>query len=180
MKRLIVVVIAVAVGVAIAQYARNNHVDTAWTPKDSHVAFSPNGGCFDLLATEIRHAQKQILVQAYSFTSKPVAKELADAIHRGVKVRIIVDRGAMYDKSCVAMSVLSAGAELFVDGRHAIAHNKVMIIDSFIVVTGSYNFTDSAEKRNAENIISIADGDLAKTYEGNWLKHAEHSERVGK
>jgi phosphatidylserine/phosphatidylglycerophosphate/cardiolipin synthase-like enzyme len=57
----------------------------------------------------------------------------------------------------------------------AIAHNKVMVIDSRIVITGSFNFTKAAEESNAENLLIIEDVDLAAKYAKNWQEHLDHS-----
>jgi phosphatidylserine/phosphatidylglycerophosphate/cardiolipin synthase-like enzyme len=65
---------------------------------------------------------------------------------------------------------------VLIDAIHAIAHNKVMVIDGKMVITGSFNFTNSAEERNAENLLVIRDRVLAERYEQNWQKHKTHSE----
>jgi len=62
-----------------------------------------------------------------------------------------------------------------IDGVHAIAHNKVMIIDGQTVITGSFNFTTAAERQNAENLLVVRDHALAARYAENWRAHAEHS-----
>lgn len=67
------------------------------------------------------------------------------------------------------------GIPVYVDGKEAIQHNKVMIIDSEIVITGSFNFTKAAEERNAENVLVIRSKEMAKMYLENWNKHKEHS-----
>ena len=59
---------------------------------------------------------------------------------------------------------------------HAIAHNKVMVVDGATVVTGSFNFTKAAEERNAENLLVIKDKGLARLYMENWELHKGHSE----
>ena len=64
----------------------------------------------------------------------------------------------------------------FIDDAHAIAHNKVMIIDGKIVITGSFNFTKAAETKNAENLLILESPELAKLYSQNWNHHREHSE----
>ena len=69
-----------------------------------------------------------------------------------------------------------AGIRTLIDDKHAIAHNKIMVIDQETVITGSFNFTKAAEDRNAENLLVIRDKDLAAKYIENWKKHAEHSE----
>jgi phosphatidylserine/phosphatidylglycerophosphate/cardiolipin synthase-like enzyme len=64
----------------------------------------------------------------------------------------------------------------YIDDKHAIAHNKIMIIDKATVITGSFNFTKAAEEKNAENVLIIKDKPLAKVYIENWEKHKGHSE----
>jgi phosphatidylserine/phosphatidylglycerophosphate/cardiolipin synthase-like enzyme len=56
-----------------------------------------------------------------------------------------------------------------------IAHNKVMVIDGLIVITGSFNFTKAAEESNAENLLVIDDAQLAEKYAKNWQEHFAHS-----
>ena len=63
-----------------------------------------------------------------------------------------------------------------IDSAHAIAHNKVMIIDGETLITGSFNFTRAAEESNAENLLVIHDKPLAVKYLRNWQDHARHSE----
>ena len=65
---------------------------------------------------------------------------------------------------------------MLIDAAHAIAHNKVMVIDGEVVVTGSFNFTRQAENENAENLLVIRDGDLAERYLANWHAHEAHSQ----
>jgi phosphatidylserine/phosphatidylglycerophosphate/cardiolipin synthase-like enzyme len=63
-----------------------------------------------------------------------------------------------------------------IDAQHAIAHNKVMIIDGETVITGSFNFTKAAEENNAENLLVIRDREMADLYARNWQEHERHSE----
>jgi len=67
-----------------------------------------------------------------------------------------------------------AQIELRQDGKHAIAHNKVMVIDQAIVITGSFNFTNAAASRNAENFLVLKSVDLAEQYRLQWLNHWAH------
>jgi phosphatidylserine/phosphatidylglycerophosphate/cardiolipin synthase-like enzyme len=70
----------------------------------------------------------------------------------------------------------AAGVTVLVDSRHAIFHNKYTIVDGTDVETGSYNYTGSAERRNAENCLVIrGDPALGKSYADDWAKHAKHS-----
>jgi phosphatidylserine/phosphatidylglycerophosphate/cardiolipin synthase-like enzyme len=141
------------------------------------VWFSPKGGCTEAVVKEIATAKKTILVQAYSFTSVPIAKALLDAHKRGVDVRMILDRSQRTEKYSSADFVLHAGIPIWIDAQHAIAHNKVMVIDGETVITGSFNFTKAAEEHNAENLLVIRSPELAIKYADNWQAHLEHSEK---
>jgi len=145
--------------------------------KDSpaKVFFSPKGGCQDAVVAAIGKTKKSILVQAYSFTSAPIAAALKKAHNQGVNVRVILDKSQRTERYSGLTFLQHAGIPVWVDSIHAIAHNKVMILDGETVITGSFNFTKSAEERNAENLLIIHNRDLAKLYEANWEKHWGHS-----
>ena len=117
--------------------------------------FSPNGGGTEAIVSEIRNARGEVLVQAYSFTSTPIAKALLDARKRGVKVTVILDKSQKTASYSSADFLRNSGIATYIDGKHAIAHNKIMIIDRECVITGSFNFTKAAEEKNAENILVI-------------------------
>lgn len=139
--------------------------------------FSPNGGGTEAILSEIRHARAEVLVQAYSFTSAPIAKALLDARKRGVKVIVILDKSQRKASYSAADFLRNSGIATYIDGKHAIAHNKIMIIDRECVLTGSFNFTKAAEEKNAENILVIrGDPDLTSKYIGNFDWHLRHSE----
>ena len=144
----------------------------------SHVEvyFSPGGKCTEAIVEEINGARTSIHLQAYSFTSAPIAKALVDAHKRGVKVTALLDRSNRTQKYSSADFLAHAGIETYIDSKHAIAHNKIIIVDGVSVITGSFNFTKAAEERNAENVVVIRDSKIAATYEQNWRTHFEHSE----
>jgi len=139
--------------------------------------FSPNGGGTEAIISEIRHARSEILVQAYSFTSAPIAKALLDARKRGLKITVILDRSQRTARYSAADFLRNTGIATYIDGKHAIAHNKIMIIDRECVITGSFNFTKAAEEKNAENILVIrGNPDLTSKYIGNFDWHLRHSD----
>jgi phosphatidylserine/phosphatidylglycerophosphate/cardiolipin synthase-like enzyme len=113
------------------------------------VYFSPNGGATDAVVREVHADTQQILVQAYSFTSAPIAKVLMDAHKRGVKVLAALDKSNETQKYSAATFLVNVGIQTLIDDQHAIAHNKVIVIDSAIIITGSFNFTKAAEEKNA-------------------------------
>jgi phosphatidylserine/phosphatidylglycerophosphate/cardiolipin synthase-like enzyme len=141
------------------------------------VYFSPGGGCTDAIVGEVNKAKNEILVQAYSFTSQPIAKALVDAHKRGVRTEIILDKSQRGEKYSAADFTAHMGVPTYIDSAHAIAHNKIMVIDQETVITGSFNFTKAAEERNAENVLIIRSKELAKEYVDNWNKHKAHSEK---
>jgi phosphatidylserine/phosphatidylglycerophosphate/cardiolipin synthase-like enzyme len=157
-----------------------NHVQAATpTPGTAQVLgvyFTPPKGAAQAIVNAIDASQKQVLVQAYSFTHNAIAQALARAKQRGVDVKVILDEKSNSGNRYVIGVLQDAQVILRADGKHAIAHNKIMIIDDEIVITGSFNFTNSAEQRNAENFLILKSTDLAKSYKENWQMHWEHSQ----
>lgn len=115
-------------------------------------------------------------MQAYSFTSVPIAEALLDAHKKGVKVEAILDKSQRTEKYSSADFLANSRIPTRIDSAHAIAHNKVMILDEETVITGSFNFTKAAEEKNAENLLIIKDKGLAQKYLENWKRHESHSE----
>ena len=107
-------------------------------PPSSEVYFSPKGGCTEAIIKELNKAKSIILVQAYFFTSAPIAKALLNAHKRAVKVEVILDKSQRTQKYSPATSLFNAGIPVKIDSQHTVAHNKVMIIDGETVITGSF------------------------------------------
>jgi phosphatidylserine/phosphatidylglycerophosphate/cardiolipin synthase-like enzyme len=101
---------------------------------------------------------------------------LVEAHKRGVKILTVLDKSNETAQYSAATFLVNAGIQTLIDGQHAIAHNKVMVIDSATVITGSFNFTKAAEEKNAENLLVIKEApELVKAYEANIQAHAAHS-----
>jgi phosphatidylserine/phosphatidylglycerophosphate/cardiolipin synthase-like enzyme len=143
---------------------------------DIQACFTPDQDCQGLIVSEIGKSEKFILVQAYSFTSAPIAQALVEAHKRGVEVRAILDKSQRTERYSGATFLANAGIEVLIDAKHAIAHNKVMVLDGETVITGSFNFTKAAQERNAENLLVIRDKHLAAMYASSWQEHELHSE----
>ena len=162
-------VLGVSLGIAYEEMVgvgtwHNFHAET----DKINVCFTPPSGCGSLIAQEISKAKKTIFVQAYGFTSKPIIYQLKEAKNRGVKVSIILDGGHLSKNKLIYQELKEVGIEVSSDKMSGIAHNKVMIIDKHKVITGSFNFTKSADTRNAENVVLIDDANIAKQYLVNW------------
>ena len=155
----------------------SNAADLTLNNTPTQVCFSPNGGCTRAIVDQIDNAISEILIQAYSFTSAPIAKALVNAHKKGVHVEIILDKSNKSEKYSAGDFTAHMGVATYIDSKHAIAHNKIIIIDRETVITGSFNFTKAAEEKNAENLLIIKSKELAKTYIDNWNKHKEHSDR---
>ncbi len=105
-----------------------------------------------------------------------LAKALVDAHKRGVHTEIILDKSNRSPKYSAEDFTHNMGISTYIDAEHAIAHNKIMIIDKETVITGSFNFARAAEERNAENLLILKKKELAKVYIDNWNKHKGHSQ----
>jgi phosphatidylserine/phosphatidylglycerophosphate/cardiolipin synthase-like enzyme len=156
---------------------------TRWLvpPPVLDVHFSPKGGCADRVVSEIGKARREILVQAYSFTSKVITEALIAAHKRGVTVEVVLDHSNEKEDHTDMGLLEEAGLKPLVDAKHAIAHNKVMIIDRRTILTGSFNFTHQAEHENAENLLAIHhDRDLVAAYRQNFELHRAHARQPEK
>ncbi len=154
---------------ASAQQADESHIPLP------EVYFSPKGGCTAAVVRELDQAQQTVLVQAYSFTSPPIAAALVAASRRGVRVEAVLDKSNKTGKYSEADFLVNARIPTWIDDRHAIAHNKVMVIDNATVITGSFNFTKAAEESNAENLLILRSPSLATRYSTYFLEHRDHS-----
>ena len=142
------------------------------------VNFSPKGGCTERVVDEIDKAQREIEVQAFGFTLEPISRALIAAHHRGVKVTIVLDKSDIKDSSEThAAEVAQDRIPTYIDAKHAIAHNKIILIDGQTIITGSFNFTNQAERSNAENLLVLhGRPKLYAAYDANFKLHLGHSE----
>jgi len=144
-------------------------------------AFSPGRDGAVMIIGAIDAAQTQILVQAYSFTHRRIAAALIRAKRRGVEVAVTADDGQTRNAEAkLYRSLRTARIEVRLDSQHSAAHNKVMVIDAdapgCAVITGSYNFTHSAEDKNAENVLLLrGNRPLCAAYRDNWRRHHLHA-----
>jgi phosphatidylserine/phosphatidylglycerophosphate/cardiolipin synthase-like enzyme len=194
MKRLfhrIALVVAIALFVAAIYFARNGsprgsapELTPDLTPvpasasghRDIAVYFSPGDRCTDAIIAEIEDAKHSLDVQAYNFTSPRIASAVKAAFIRGVKVRVVLDKSQRTERYSSATYLLNSNVPVWIDDKHAIAHNKVMLIDGNTIITGSFNFTQAAERNNAENLLIIrGEPKLFTAYSENFARHLAHS-----
>jgi len=145
----------------------------SWAGIVVQACFSPKGNCSDHIIRELQRAETEILVAVYAFTSSEIAWALVQAKQRGINVRVLVDRkfdreskysqGSFLKKQ--GLNVRRASGLSKGNKKRGLMHQKFAVIDSRIVLTGSYNWTAYAEKFNHENLLLFRDaGPLAEEY----------------
>lgn len=145
------------------------------------VLFSPWDDAEGGLIRAIQSTQRSIRVQAFLLTSRNIARALTGAHARGVQVEVLADRDRVAnDEHSQVPQLHAAGIPVRIETRYASAHNKILLIDAEgehpVVVTGSYNFTFSAQARNAENLLIMRDNPLlARAYLANWQRHRDEA-----
>lgn len=149
------------------------------------VAFPPWDDAEALVVAAVGGARQEIFVQAFSFTSKAVARALIAARRRGVDVQVTADREQTFGgESTRIPDLASAGIPIWLEVRYTAAHSKVMIIDPGtrepVLITGSYNWTWSAQHGNAENLLIVRrNRELTRAYLRNWERRRRDALRYG-
>lgn len=164
--RLTPVLVAVGLVLGVSAPARSETIAQVGFSPDS-----PEDSARVLVLSVIDAAKSQIRMLSYSFTARDIVDALIRAKGRGVDVMLVVDeKGNRDNYSQKALrAVASAGIPVRLDSHYAIQHDKTIITDGVNVETGSFNFTDSAEKRNSENALVIWNlPSLAKDYLAHW------------
>jgi phosphatidylserine/phosphatidylglycerophosphate/cardiolipin synthase-like enzyme len=129
------------------------------------VYFSPEDGTLEHLLATVNKAHESISFLAYSFTSDELAKALIECAATGVKVQGVFDEDQYHSNEGTEYNRLkTAGIDVRLDGNPHLMHQKVIIIDGEVVITGSYNFSENAEHSNDENTLIIHNQDLASQY----------------
>jgi len=128
------------------------------------VYFSPKGGCEDQVIGWIGRANRTIHILIYSFTLDSVSDALIEAQNRGVEVKVVFEKNQI-TKYSEYQKLKAAGIAVRNDTNPGYMHDKVMIIDGVIVLTGSFNWSMHAEEKNNENLLIIRSLYLAGIYE---------------
>ena len=169
--------LALLPGMAVARETVVAPGTVALSGGSAQALFSPWDDIEGAIVARLRAAQRQVLVQAFSFTSRPIARALIEAKRRGLDVRVTADAAETQRLEGGRIPELAAaGIPVFIEERYQSAHNKVMVIDADLpsgtVITGSYNWSFAAQRRNAENVLIMRDqAALAARYRMNWERH---------
>ena len=79
----------------------------------------------------------------------------------GLQVSGVFDESQAGGQGSEYARLLAEGLPVELDHNRYKMHHKVFIIDREIVITGSYNFSKSAETRNDENLVILFSPDIA-------------------
>jgi phosphatidylserine/phosphatidylglycerophosphate/cardiolipin synthase-like enzyme len=136
--------------------------------KQVSVGFSP-GNAELLVIQTIDQAHRSIDVAAYSFTSTAIATALERAAGRGVTIRVVMDKNQARTRFSPVSSLARSGISIRLNDQFASMHDKFMVVDGTTVETGSFNYTRSAQARNAENVIVLRDAPaIARSFDTQW------------
>lgn len=134
------------------------------------IYFSPHGGCESAIVEEVNNAKFEILIAMYYFTDKKIADAVCTAKKRGVAVEVVLDKSQKKGRGSKVSMLRENNIPARYDTRNGLMHNKFAVIDDRTVITGSFNWTKSAEQRNRENLIIIKNPEVASVYETEFQK----------
>ncbi|MBA7476780.1 hypothetical protein ES707_12175 [subsurface metagenome] len=117
----------------------------------------------------INQAESFINIAMYIFTDREIALPLIKARERGVKVRLYLDKDQVDYQYSQSRFLVQKGIKTRVSTNNYIMHNKFAIIDNRILLTGSYNWTFSANNRNDENLMVIDDLEIIEIFQNQFI-----------
>ena len=168
-RAIIVLSLAASVCFPVPVTAQTTSPETFPPTARFEIGFSPGGTAEALVVRVIDSATKSILCATYDFTSQPIAAALIRAAQRGVRVSVVADRREADTRYSEITRLAHSGISVRLDGDYTSFHHKFLIVDALDVETGSFNYTYSAFKRNAENVLVIWDApDVADVYTAQW------------
>ncbi|MCX8123608.1 MAG: phospholipase D-like domain-containing protein [Spirochaetes bacterium] len=131
---------------------------------DINVYFSPDDNIERIITKRIEKAKKSIFFLAFSFTSDEIGEAIIAKHKQGVTVKGVFEKKDIKNVNSEYIKLKVEGLDVLYDANPNTMHHKVIIIDEEWVITGSYNFSKNAKKRNDENCIMIRSSDIAKLY----------------
>ncbi len=171
-KSWILFIIFFIVGIMLGHVSSGANKSSTQLPSSSGVRisgpfFCPEDHCSSVVVHWISRANSSIDLAIYSFTLDTIGEALVNAHERGVTVRVIFEKTQINQWSEYS-KLKSAGIQVMIDRNDKYMHNKFMVIDGKVVLTGSYNYSKQADTQNDENLIVIISEDVAKAYESEF------------
>jgi phosphatidylserine/phosphatidylglycerophosphate/cardiolipin synthase-like enzyme len=142
------------------------------------VIFSPEDGAVSNLIALVNDAQSNIRFLAFSFTDYPLAQAMIERARAGVDVQGVFETFGSNSPRAELKTLWCAGLPVRQDGNSSFLHDKIIVIDNSIVVTGSLNFSSSADEENEENVVIIDNADIAALYLQEYQKLWEQAQSV--
>ncbi len=151
---------------------------------DMELLFSPDTGVMnhlvDIIDTDI---STSIYFMIFSFTHSALIDAFKRSHDRGIAVQGIFDKSQLvnsYEEALVRNGIPCSidGNTSIVDGHGGKLHHKTMILDGSKVVTGSYNWSNSADLYNDENLLIITSEEIARIYEQEWQLRWDEAQEI--
>lgn len=140
--------------------------------------FSPGPDCRIAIEQAMETALSELLICVFTISDDRLSDAIMSAHRSGLTVRVISDNDKMHDRGSDVERLYQAGVDVRIDRSPEHMHHKFMVIDGRTVMTGSYNWTRSAETRNEENIIAVDDPQLAARFSEEFERIWKLSEPV--
>jgi phosphatidylserine/phosphatidylglycerophosphate/cardiolipin synthase-like enzyme len=139
--------------------------------------FSPEGKCLEAIIDQLAAAQNSIELEGRSLTATSIADALISAKRRGVHVTLVLDAAQTSEHRDQVRKLVRAGIPISLDARHAVADNRVILIDEQVVITGSFSFAEVSAQENADNLLILRNQpQLQASYENDFRIHVAHSQ----
>jgi phosphatidylserine/phosphatidylglycerophosphate/cardiolipin synthase-like enzyme len=134
------------------------------------VRFSPHGGAEGAIVATLRRARTRVHAAVYGLTSPRIEAALKDLAGAGVRVVLKTDRSQSTGKEQFALlaRLHAAGVTIDISRSRRLLHDKFAVVDDRWVISGSFNWTTSAELRNRENLLIFDCPALAGAFEAEW------------
>lgn len=128
------------------------------------VLFAPEDGVAQKVAERINQATSQVRFLAFSFTHDGIGQAVLGRAKAGANVAGVFEKTGSETRFSEYGAMKQAKVDVYQDGNPYVMHHKVFVIDGRTTVTGSFNFSDSADKDNDENCLIVDDPAFASTY----------------
>ena len=128
------------------------------------VYFSPHGGCEGQVVHWIDRANETLHVLIYSFTNDAIGDAVVRAHQRGVEIKVVFEESQVSTYSEYG-KLQAIGVLVRNDTNPGLMHHKTAVIDGYVILSGSFNWSAAAEERNNENMMILRSEDLARVFE---------------
>ena len=136
--------------------------------KNEIVCFSPHNKCSETIKDFLDKAKNSIQICVFTISDNSITKQIVQCFERGVNIKIITDNDKQYDRGSDISYLAGKGIDIKVDMTRHHMHHKFAIVDNNALLTGSYNWTRSAEKYNQENLIITNNSEFIRIFKNEF------------